>query len=938
MNAFRGGARRLLRRGLVFLCVCLFPASTSLSYAEARKSVTKRPAKKSKISHSPAYAPIVSDMLPLVKASDVRGDLNAKAGQPTAAERVVRDFSFVGDYFQGDFPTVPPGWVSSSKKPWQALLYGRPLAVKRPEPTFYTAMYSLPQLHYFIGTDPILNDINAVVNFWQHERYQSTLELLQLMKTKYANRPPTDALALVYKMLRAYFHFQLSANPTIKVTLDPQGEKTPIGVSDHFSVMQSAFGDLLLAFDFGRIASVETNVDNNLYQAFFTQEPITFEMGVLKQGKINRPQFIDKPIDPLVWLRSVMIHSLWNAALNFRMYEMWDSYFDAGDKFIEVHKLLHRSLVDKPNKTSSLIKPKLGRVSEPYWFVPRNYVDLEATFHIVSAITFRKSDDPHEMVLSSARAIKPKVSEELNAIAFQLAADVYFDLANLEQARKIYAWAEIVAPEYEKIQPRGLFFGAESSFWQGDFVRAKKAYQRFIELVGDREFGPWARFRLAEIAHIQNKDEETKQAYEEIVRLYPAHSVARDAKVRLFCANVDSLTPQALQKAYDDVSAAIADAPDFLKSQAKACQLKKDLKDLASGASPARAAIVEQSQKQIQAIEDYEKEFPDTDFKQLFAERSRKLRLSQAMLLSSQNKCSDLVMFYKKFEGGLLGLKKDDRLTLASLKWDENDQIALLRCAVLIEDFRFLKRFEKTTAYKDGGDVKKHYLAFRQKKTEANILKLYKAIKEESRGQWRRVLTVREETKNNLVRDAQFWKILSMKAVLDFDLSKRPVEKRLFRKVVIADVLAQPRLVRESDMLCNWTLAESPSFTNGQWDKIARVFETTEFLEVALENDVIHQSECTDALIQEVFASALKKPSSFRDERILLPYLKKQGIQLASEQWLAYAQRLVREKGVYNKDVVDIYKKLRDEAPEPLVKDAARLWLENNHGPESPFL
>lgn len=917
------------------LSVCLFLASPTTGDA-----ATKKPTAKSsqKLNRALTFAPFDSDDLPLVKASDVRGNFKPRAGEPSAAERVVRDFSFVGDYFQNELPTVPPGWVSSSEKPWQALLYGRPIAIKRPEPGLFLAMFPLPQLHYFVGTDPIINDINAAINFWRHERYQSAFEQLQGMKKTYGDRPQTDALALVYKLVRAYFHLQLSANPHIKVTIDPQGEKAPISAADHFNVMQSVMGDLLLKFDFGRIASVDTKVDNVLYQAFFKLEPVTFEANVLKQGSIQLPSFVDKPIDPLVWIRSVMIPALWNAAFNFRMYEMWDSYFDAGDAMIEAHRLLERSLVDKPNDRSSLIKSKLGQMSDPYWFAPRSFADLEATFHIVSGITYRKSDDPHEMVLSSAHAIKPKVSSELNAIAFQLAGDIYFDLANLEQARKVYAWAEIVAPDYEAVQPRGLFFGAEASFWQGDFVRAKKAFERFIELVGDREYGPWARFRLAEIAHIQNKDEETKQAFEEILRLYPSHSVARDAKVRLFCANVESLTPQALKKAYDEVSLAITDAPDFLKAQAKACQLKKDLKDLAENADANRAVIVEQSKKQIQAIEDYEKEFPDTDFKQLFSERSRKLRLSQAMLLSSQNKCTDLIMFYKKFGDGIQGLQKDDQHILASLKWDENDQIALLRCAVLIEDFRFLKRFEKTAAYKDGGDVKKNYLAYRQKKTEPNLLKLYRSIKEESRNQWTRVFNVRTETKNNLVRDAQFWKILSMKAVLDFDLSKRANEKRQFRKVVMADVLAEPKLVRESEMLCNWTLAESKSFTGRQWDKFASIYTPEELLEVAIDNDVIHQSECTDALIQEVFASSLKTPSKLRDEKILLPYLQKRGIAAASEQWLAYAQRLVKEKGVYNKEVVDIYKKLRAEASEPLVKDAARLWLENNHGPESPFL
>ena len=87
---------------------------------------------------------------------------------------------------------------------------------------------------------------------------------------------------------------------------------------------------------------------------------------------------------------------------------------------------------------------------------------------------------------------------------------------------------------------------------------------------------------------------------------------------------------------------------------------------------------------------------------------------------------------------------------------------------------------------------------------------------------------------------------------------------------------------------------------------------------------------CETAFAKALFTVSLRNPTVYLDSQILLPFLEKQGIDKGAEDWLQYVQRIEKERGNKDQEVQAIYRKLLKEAKEPLVKEAAGMWIKKN--------
>lgn len=569
-------------------------------------------------------------------------------------------------------------------------------------------------------------------------------------------------------------------------------------------------------------------------------------------------------------------------------------------------------------------------------FWPKNYRDLLGTLKLARSITELVNEDPQQILYESDAAIRASVSNDVAALAFYLSSNIFYDFNNFRYARQLYAWSEGIAPHFAESVPVVVLLGAEASFWHGDFEIARKGFEKFTLLSGDSSYGPWARMRLAEISQIQGKMEPAIERYEEITRLFPEHTVAKDATVRLFCVHAPSLPPNALAKAYDEVQKVIENASDALKSQAKACLLKEDLKDLADDSSNKPSDAVVDAKKQLDAIDDYKNEFPDSDYLGLFTDRIQKLELSEALFQAAEAHCKDFIKFYKDHRSHIKKIKPKDADILKSLTWGKAERITLLRCSALTHDNQIATEMQKSDAKDDAPKLHPLFFKLQHRPSDSGAVALFHALSTSDAKDWKKVITQTEKSGDTLIRDKDFWRKISTRALIEFELGTPQKDKKNFRKTVVTKVLEKPELVLQSEILCDWTLAASHNFSSGQWDHLSKATSGEEWLAMLEKGKT--QLQCPTRLAKKLFAVSLVEPSSLRDTHLLRKYLESKGVAEAEEQWLSYAERMANSHGPLDQNTREIFAKIYKEAKSQIIKASAKAWIEKNVDPNTSLL
>ena len=598
----------------------------------------------------------------------------------------------------------------------------------------------------------------------------------------------------------------------------------------------------------------------------------------------------------------------------------------------ESHSFFNGS-ADSHEQPDHVVKKELTYGLEDYNFskkiinlMPKRKNDIIAVVSLFKANTIMGQNDVYSALEHQRDAIEIADDYGLKSLAFYLNANNYYSLGVLRLAKRSYSWAEILSEHFTESVPSSLFFGGESAFWQGDYQIAKKSMEKFLQFRGDKVLSPWAFLRLGEIEQKKGEPANARVFYERIVRNFPMHPASNDAQVRLFCFYVKTLPYRARNVEYQRVLEKIqGDARKDLKEEAKTCLLQGRLDNLKID-SEKNSNVVYEAEKQSAEISKFKTEFPDSSFFQLFSERFEMLKLRDFITYQETQNCTKFIDFYKKNRKNLTLLEKNPNLYVSGLKWDLKNKDILLRCAAYIQDTHLWQELNHLNFEKETIPLRKLLLTLSTKPSVYDALEIYEKIKPSMFEDLPSLVKEQESHGTHIVEKPDFWTTLALFRLLSYDLSVKTDSKKLFYETLAKDFIKQPKLILQNNRFCYWVLGQKNTFTQTDWDLLVAEQDTESWLKTLNSNKKSCQTKLSEALLN----SALSSPSSIKDARILLPYLKEKGIKNASDDWLSYGYRLSETYGRENKEVQRIFTSLSQESEDTTIKKIATDWLKRN--------
>lgn len=848
--------------------------------------------------------------------------------------KVMDSFYFIADFGSSIKENQPRNWFDSAKNPEKSLLVGFPPEIKRPQIKLHFPLYNLSKLVYFKADDPYTSRLNMCQEFWLQNRLQMAYDCFFFLQMDLANDKISveSVIRLNVNLVHGFFLIFLATNDEKNIliwnakTIPPSTMEYTDG--DHYSIARSLFSFISTRLDDAvYLPPKKEEIIIDIYKSAY-DFPVYFKLLQKIVGRKATVTLLPEPVEPLKWIRTVMpIVYINSMAMNQGML-IWQRAFTSAQKLESYFKRF-----DYPplKNDSPLVVGGYPTTTSDIYVAPKNNTDILAMSDLFRANAMIYGRDPTSAIEYISSGILRKGHPEITGLLFALSGEIYFDLDILRWARRSYSWAELYSKSLVKKSPSSVFFGAESAFWQGMYPEAKLAYERFLKELGDPNYGPWARLRLAEIAEIEGKSSTARTLYEHILKNFDRHPASQDAQVRLFCLYEKDLTPNAKKVEYNKVVEKITSARDSLRKQAKTCMLRADLKQLTKNSvHENKKNVVERAKLQKDAIESYTNEFPKSEFLTLFADRLRELELGEGTLLASQNKCNDLIEYYNKNRTELKNLEANNKHYVYGLKWDAKDKLKLLRCAVFVNNLTLWKEMRKDKEVgKDGGQMHQFYFELTTAPSTGNALKAYHMLKNDSNN-WIQKIKKFEKSNFDFTEQSDFWELLTLQKLLKVELVSKKSTQELLNAAIIRDLLQKPDRVFQANVFCNWILRNKDTLNDSEWDILLEGKQPQQWLALILDENVVKASACEKGIAKSLFAVSLTRPSANRDKYILMPYLEKKGISRGAEEWLRYAQRLERERGLQDSEVIELYRKLVKEAKEPLIKSAARAWLQKN--------
>jgi tetratricopeptide (TPR) repeat protein len=864
--------------------------------------------------------------------------LKAKPAQELSKKEIqdgiLRTYKFPLD-LESDTPKeYPLGWPRVRGWKEKALHLGKPLPILRENVETQFPLFIIPQLNYFKGEEPAYSLLNGVVSYWNKKRFAEAYKLLLRLDKELAQVPQFSLVYSVKEALKAHFHLQFSLSE--KGNIIDENSPGEFSAEQHFSLSRQSFWKAFGAIEETLLhGSVVPVVHSKLFNKLFLY-PQYFDARKFLFGTLPQLNAVDEPLEPQIWLRTVAVTGFWNLAVLSRGYGMWDRSFDAGDKLesLLAAVLAVRPLVQKEEISfQSPVRPLFK--SEP-WLSPQNAEDLVAAIPLIQGLAYQKGKDPILALENFDKGIRRAKSNELRAAYFWYAGHVYFDLGKREMARKTFAWSEAFSESFLKKQPSGLFLGAEAAFWNGKYQTALRGFDKFLDVSGDPQYGPWARLRIAEIQHVLNGENAALHLYEELLRLYPVHAVNAVTQVRIYCILASEMPTRVREQKYEELKVSIAETPSVLHDQAKACLMRSDLAQEAENSSPEARASKDMAARQLNILKKFEVDFPNNEYSLLFDERKKALKLADAVVAASQQECQKLIESYKLKRESLHSLGDHGKIYVKGLAWGPSEQVKVVRCSALLEDFALWDSMdEQKIPIKDRDKIPLQLRQFLEMRSDTEAVKLYRLLSESAKRSWKTSVKNTETKGFQLINEDSFWEDFSIRKIEEFDLVQTPEKKKKFGTEIQNALLKNPQFSFENEMFCFWFIEQTEKMKAKDWDVyVKKVGKTPEEWVALMKNE---KSQCSQILAMTLYRVSLVNPSALRDANILLPYMKMKGIQEASEEWLAFAFRLASVKGRANPDVVTIFRDLSKQAKDTVVQNSAKMWLENNRSQDQGF-
>jgi hypothetical protein len=318
----------------------------------------------------------------------------------------------------------------------------------------------------------------------------------------------------------------------------------------------------------------------------------------------------------------------------------------------------------------------------------------------------------------------------------------------------------------------------------------------------------------------------------------------------------------------------------------------------------------------------------------LCEQRAKDIKHAFVLNLADNNECKELLTKYEDQSDELDALGAKGKVYLPALEWGDPERKIVMRCAALSKNLKLWAKLAKTSVGQDGGALQKRLFDFYKNNQSSHAaVSLAKSIDSVANmEQWVQASRDVAAAGKGYVRSPDFWMGLSLGALLRFHVSKPPSQTRELRQVLLGGIQKSPASLLGSEMLCSLAMPELSRFSSVFWDNLAKSKKTTEWLELLKKGALFPNDNKERCLLQvslALLASTGTKPSRFRDNHIVLPYLKERGFAEASDEWLAYVQRLEKREGPTN-EVRSVYERLSKEGSSDTIKKMTKLWLENH--------
>ncbi|NBW81751.1 hypothetical protein EBR21_08350 [bacterium] len=534
------------------------------------------------------------------------------------------------------------------------------------------------------------------------------------------------------------------------------------------------------------------------------------------------------------------------------------------------------------------------------------------------------------------------------------------DLGYPDYARRFYAFAEAFADvEWYQQNPYFLLRGAENAFWAGDYDLARAGFEKFLLSAGDKNYGPWARLRLAEISHLKFGTEKATIQYEELFRNQPTHPAGLVARRRLFCISAPQLGTRARYTEYHALKEMFPRMELDEIEQIRACHINGLFDDAAKVSERSIKSLPDEAKLQLGLIEEFKQKYPLSSYLKFFETRRVALEAAMGPYLLAFKQCQPALEFVKKNDEKIAVLKAKSGQFLESLKWTQEEQEKLARCAALFASNEQLDKMFANTVTGNAGKGKtkraKQQISMAGEAPEKRLMRLTiemttrPADKKASelfaelrrRGKKSFVEDVKslEEQQSQSIDDSQFWLKLATLRVLQWDLEQPAEKKPALNRLMRAEVLRTPDQTLKFGEFCQRFLLESSTLSKKEWDQFVLAIPTNRWLELAglspadSKDSKAQPGPSRDSCETRVAEDALKAsqslPSLARDRHLLWPWLQARGAQKEAEAWLALGQRWDQQGSVSKQELENLFKTLEKEADSPTVKQAAKAWRES---------
>ncbi|MFZ9519607.1 MAG: tetratricopeptide repeat protein [Silvanigrellaceae bacterium] len=883
--------------------------------------------------------------LSLLKASDLPGLKQIpEAADQSLRKRISDGFGLPAVMTIKEPLRSPPQWWTPEVRGMAALTLGPTRHFARPELKIEVPMLRLREIPFLNGETDFVRSMNEIVRLWTLGRVHQAAKLRSELQKAKKQIPRGTKERTAIAIMNGFLDLQEAAN-----------------VAEPLEFYGPSLGSLWDA-----LGSTELNVfmnpqggnhiDLQLFHAALA-EPALFSRSGIYPPVLSAPRIKPRSMDIDLFVRTLALPALFNVASLAAQAGNWTRVYEASQKFERIYALLDKSHTHQDGKNLTFTTPSGVAVTHPMLMQPQTAHQLHVIMKMLQVRAQFLAEDPLLALRETAKVILASDVPAFRTIGFSFAGNIYDDLGYPDYARRFYAFAEAFADvEWYQQNPYFLLRGAENAFWAGDYEIAKAGFEKFLLAAGDKNFGPWARLRLAEMTHLKSGAEKASVQYEELFRNHPGHPAGIAARRRLFCISAPQLGARARYIEYQSLKEMFPKMELDEIEQVRACHISGLFDDAAKVSQKTIKSLPDEAKVQLDLIAEFKQKYPLSAYLKFFETRRVTLEAAMGPYLLAFKQCQPALDFVKKNEEKISVLKSKSGQFLESLKWTQEEQERLTRCAALFSSNETLdKIFSGSAARPLGKDKKK---SSRQQKSLAGeapekrltrltvemttrpedkkASELFVELRRRGKKSFAEDVKELEKQEAQSIDDNDFWSKLATLRVMQWDLEQPAGKKPALNRLMRAEVLRSPDQTIKFKEFCERFLLESSTMNRKEWDQFVLAIPTSRWLELAgastpppKEPSISNSDSCEAKVADDALKASQSLPSLARDRHLLWPWLQARGAQKESEAWLALGQRWDQQGSVSKQELENLFKTLEKEADSPTVKQAAKAWRES---------